>query len=161
MAGADGEVRGRAFEIERDHPQARPGDCGELVDGGPAGGEIRHHLARHLGRESRNALCHHAVIAGEHQNRDAVEPGRVAALPAGEPRDEFLQAPETARRLGQPGIALPAGGRGRFVAGGQIQQAARNSANDAKCAMVSRSPKSAGPSRVRGRCSAMADGRCD
>ena len=51
------------------------GDARELIDGGAAGGEIRHHLRRHLGRIGRDAVRRHAVIAGEHQDLDLLERG--------------------------------------------------------------------------------------
>jgi hypothetical protein len=41
--------------------------------------KIRHHLRGDGGREGRDPLCGHAVIAGEHQDVDPVEPRRVAA----------------------------------------------------------------------------------
>ena len=66
-------------EIERNDPQLGAGDPRELVDGGAAGGEIRHHLRGDLGRIGRDALRRHAVIAGEHQDLDIGETRRALA----------------------------------------------------------------------------------
>jgi hypothetical protein len=101
-----GEVCGRSVEIERDNPQPRSRHGRELIDGGTAAGEIRHHLGRHLGRKRRNALCHDAVIAGKYQHLDTVEPRRISPLPLGEPDGEFFQATETARGLCKQSIAI-------------------------------------------------------
>src|SRR6266404_6811075 len=53
------------------------------------------------------------MIAGEHQHLDAVKPRRISALPLRQPGSEVLQAAETARRLGEPGVAR----RGRCCRG--------------------------------------------
>jgi hypothetical protein len=83
-----------------------------LIDGGASGGEVPHHLRRDLGRVGRDALRGHAVIAGEDENPDLVEAGRVASLPKPEPFDHLLEAAKAARRLSQHAFA--AGDRRRL-----------------------------------------------
>ncbi len=57
------------------------------------------------------------MIAGEHQNVDAIEPRRRVALPVGEEGDQLLEPAETFRRLGQGVLALRhRGARGRMSA---------------------------------------------
>ena len=116
-----GEVRRRPVEVERNDAQLRPGHTGELVDGGAAGGEIRHHLHRHGGRKRRNPLRHHAMIAGEHQHLDAIELRRMPRLPAREPGDELLEAAEAGGRLGELGIARSRGRSRSIIAGRQVE----------------------------------------
>ena len=53
---ACGEIGRRLVERQRNDAQAGAGGAGELVDGGAAGGKIRHHLHRDLGRIGRDAL---------------------------------------------------------------------------------------------------------
>jgi hypothetical protein len=61
-------------------------------------------------------LFGHAVIAGENQNLNAIEPRRVT-LPVCQPRNEILEPAEASRRLGQGRFALHHGGaRGRMSA---------------------------------------------
>jgi hypothetical protein len=76
-----------------------------LIDGGASGGEVPHHLRRDLGRVGRDALRSHAVIAGEDENPDIVEAGRIAPLPKPQPFDHLLEAAEAPRRLGQHACA--------------------------------------------------------
>jgi hypothetical protein len=116
-----GEVRGRPFERERDDPQPGVRDAAELIDGGAAGGEIRHHLGGDGGWKGRHALRHHAVIAGEHNNLDAVEPRRISRLPLGEPDHDVLEPAEALRRLGERGIAAGRRGGGGGISVGQIE----------------------------------------
>src|SRR5262249_14707815 len=92
----------------------------ELVDGGAAGGKVRHHLRRDGGRKGRDALRGDAVIAGEYQHVDALEPGR-AALPAREPGDQLLEPAEAAGRLGQLRLAGGDGGGSGLVARRQVE----------------------------------------
>ena len=47
----------------------------------------------------------HAVIAGEDENLDLVEAGRVFPLPKPKPFNRLLEAPEAPRRLGQHALA--------------------------------------------------------
>src|SRR5215472_6859664 len=47
--GSVGKIYCGALEIEREHLQFGIGDARELIYGGPASGEIRHHLRRHFG----------------------------------------------------------------------------------------------------------------
>ena len=115
--GVFGEIFGRPVELERNDVEARAGIARELVDGGAAGGKIRHHLHRDFGRIGRDALPGDAVIAGEHQNVDAIEPRRRVALPVGEEGDQLLEPAEAFRRLGQGVLALRhRGARGRMSA---------------------------------------------
>ena len=105
------------IERERNDAQCGAGGARELIDGGAACGEIRHHLRGHLGRIGRDALSGDAVIAGEHEDLDALEPRRRVTLPVREPGDEILQPAEAPWRLGQRGLALRHGGaRGRMPA---------------------------------------------
>ena len=109
--------RGRAHRASAARRERRAGGARELVDGGAAGGEIRHHLRGDLGRIGGNAARGDAVIAGEDQDLDLVEPRRRVALPVREPGDELLEPAEAARRLGQRVLALGDGGaRGRMPA---------------------------------------------
>ena len=97
------------------------GGAGELVDGGAAGGEIRHHLRGHLGGIGGHALRGHAVIAGEDEDLDLVEPRRRVALPVREPGGELFQPAEAARRLGQRVLALGDGGARRRMPARQVE----------------------------------------
>ncbi len=122
-----GEVGGRYFEIERRDAKRGGHRLRKLVDRGAACGKVRHHLRGDRGRERRHALRRHAVIAGEHQDVDAVEPGRVPP-PFGQPRDDLFQPAEAARRLGQLGLARQHGRprrRCRPPAGRGTRRAAR------------------------------------
>ncbi len=67
------------------------GGARKLIDRGAAGGEIRHHLRRHLGRIGRDASAGHAVIAGEDKNLHAVQSRRRVALPMRQPGDEIFE----------------------------------------------------------------------
>ena len=58
----------------------------------PPWGEVRHHLHGDLAWIGGNALCGHAVIAGEDQNFGAVETWRRVALPMGEGSGQLPQA---------------------------------------------------------------------
>ena len=116
-----GEVGGRRFERQRNDAQFRAGAVRKLVDRGAAGGEVRHHLRRHLGRIGRNALFGHAVIAGENQNLDVIEPRRRMALPMRQPGDEVFEPAEALRRLGQDRLALGDGGAGRRMPARQVE----------------------------------------
>ena len=97
----------------------------ELVDRGAARGKIRHHLRGDRGRKGRNALHGDAVVAGEHQHLDPVEPGRIAALPLRQPRDDLFEPAEAARRLGQFGLAGVDGAPAAASPSGRSRQAAR------------------------------------
>ena len=114
------EVGGRLVEIERDDAKRGRHGLRELIDRGAACREIRHHLRGDGGRKGRNAVRRHAVVAGEHQNVDPVEPRRVAA-PLREPGDDLLQPAEAAGRLGQLGLARHHGGGGGAVAVRQVE----------------------------------------
>ena len=111
-----------------------PATLRELIDGGAAGREIRHHLRGDLGRIGRDALRGDAVIAGKHQDLDIAEPRRVAPLPQRQPRHDLFEAAEALRRLGELGFAgghlcgrflMPAGkietGRAQFVQGSKAR----------------------------------------
>src|SRR5205085_12704281 len=50
----------------------------------------------HFGGEGRHALRGDAMIAGEDEHFDMVEPGHVAALPAGQPGGDGFQSAEAA-----------------------------------------------------------------
>ena len=93
------------IEVERDDAQAGTRRLRQLIDGGASGREVLNHLRRDRGRVSRDALCRHAVIAGEDENLDIGEARRVAPLPKPEPFDHLLEAPEAPRRLGQRALA--------------------------------------------------------
>src|SRR5262245_22187499 len=93
------------MEVERDDAKLRSRDPRELIDGGAAGSEVPHHLRRDLGRVGRDALHGHAVIAGEDENLDLVEAGRITPLPKPEPFDHLLEAAEAPRGLGQHALA--------------------------------------------------------
>ncbi len=98
---------GRSSSIGTTRSSA-PASAGDLVDGRAAGGKIRHHLRGDGLRIGRHAARGDAVIAGEHRDRDAIEPRRFASLPLRQPDREFFEAAEASRRLGQ--ILLPARG---------------------------------------------------
>ena len=99
------EIAGRTVEVERNDVELRTGDAGELVDGGAAAGEIRHHLHGDLRREGRYALRGDAVVAGKDQDFYAIELRHVAALPAGQPSGYGFQSAKAALRLGQRVLA--------------------------------------------------------
>jgi hypothetical protein len=101
--------------------ERRVGGACELIDGGAAGGEIRHHLRGHRGGIGGNAARGHAVIAGEDEDLDLVELRRRVALPVREPGDEFLEPAEAARRLGQRVFALGDGGARRQMPARQVE----------------------------------------
>ena len=115
------EIAGRMVEVERDDVELGAGDAGELVDGGAAAGEIRHHLHGDFGREGRHALRGDAVVAGEDEDLHPVELRHVAALPARQPGGDRLQPAEAALRLGQRVLAAGDGLGRRIAAGGQIE----------------------------------------
>ena len=77
----------------------------KLVHRGTASGKIRHHLLGHFLREGRNALRHHAVIAGKHSRQRALDQGRVPALPGGQPFGDSFQAAQGTGWLGQLAFA--------------------------------------------------------
>ena len=118
---AFGEVGGRLVERQRNDAERRAGGAGELVDGGAACGEIRHHLHGDLGGIGGDALPGDAVIAGKDQHSRAIEPRRRVALPVREPGDEILEPAEAPRRLGQRILALGDGGAGGRMAARQIE----------------------------------------
>ncbi len=103
------DVRGRAVQRERDDAQRRAGHPRQLVDRGPPGREVRDHLRGDGGRVGRHAARRHAVVAGEHQHLDPVQPRHRPALPACQPAHQRLEPAEAAGRLGQRG--LPGGHR--------------------------------------------------
>ena len=115
------EVAGRPFDLQRHHRKLGSGDAGELVDRRAAGGEIRHHLVRHLGREGRHALRGDAVRSGEHHHLHLVELRHGAALPARQPGGDLLETPEAALRLGQRVLAGERGLGRRLVAGPEVR----------------------------------------
>ena len=116
-----GEIGGRAVEIESDHAELGFGHARELIDGGAAGGEVRHHLRGHLCRVGRHALRRHAVIAGEDEDLDRLEARRASALPAREPSDRLLETPQASRRLGEAPLARRDAGGRIVIARGQIE----------------------------------------
>jgi hypothetical protein len=106
-------------EIARNNPQVRADVARELIDGGASDGEVGDHLDGDLRRVGGDALPGDAVIAGKYQRVHPIETGRVSPLPAGEPGDDFFQAPEAAGRFGELGLARGDGGCGRAISGGQ------------------------------------------
>ena len=82
-----------------------PASAASWLMAAPPAAKVRHHLRGDAGRIGRHPLRDHAVIAGEDEHFDAVEPRRRAPLPAGEPHHHLFQAPEAARRLGEDGVA--------------------------------------------------------
>ena len=95
---------------------------GELVDGGPAGQEVLHHLPRDFRRIGRDAARRHAVAAGEHRDARPLDPRAGAALPGGQPFGDLLEPAERARRLGELGLAAHHLGPGREVRSRQVAQ---------------------------------------
>ena len=79
---------------------------GDLVDGSAAGSKVRHHLRGDSLRIGGDAARSDAVIAGEHGDRDAIEPRIFARLPLRQPDREFFEAAEAARRFCQILLAL-------------------------------------------------------
>ena len=100
MAGASVKSAGRALDLQRDHVEFRTGSARELVDRCPAAGEVRYHLGGDLRREGGDALRGDTMRAGKNDDLYAFELRHVAALPAGQPRDQRLQTAEAALRLG-------------------------------------------------------------
>ena len=134
MAGSLREVGGRLVERKRDDAQVCPRRrAASWLMAAPPAAKFATICAVTAGRIGRHPLRDHAVIAGEDQHFDAVEPRHRAPLPAGEPHDHVFQASEAARRLGEHGVA--ARGRLRPPAvspAGRSRQAARRSAKDVK-----------------------------
>src|SRR6202035_2714631 len=97
--GLFGEVGSRAIELERNDAQLSAGRARELIDRGAAGGKIRHHLRRDLGRIGGDTAPGHAVTTSKDQNIDALQSRRHMALPMGEPGDQILEPAEALRRL--------------------------------------------------------------
>jgi hypothetical protein len=89
----DGEVARRPIEFDRHHAQLGAGKCCDLVDGGAAGGEIRHHLFGHRLRVGGDAAVRHAMIAGKDRDGDALQPRQLAGLPAREPDSQLFGRP--------------------------------------------------------------------
>ena len=104
----DGEVARRPVEFDRHHAQFGAGKCCDLVDGGAAGGEIRHHLCGHRLRIGGDAAVRHAVIAGKDRDRDALQPRQFAAPASAPARSPALRG----------GRGFPAALSG-FAAGGR------------------------------------------
>ena len=100
------EIAGGCIELQRDHAQACADGFADLIDGSAASLEIRHHLGGDRGGIGRDAARHHAMIAGEDQDRDIVEARRFAALPAPEPGGKLLEPAEASLRLGQARLAF-------------------------------------------------------
>ena len=115
------EIGGRPIERKGNNPQVRAGGPRQLIDRGAAGGEIRHHLRRHLGRIGGDAAPGHAMIAGKHQNFDPLQSRRRAALPMREPADELFQPAQAARRLSQLHFAPGDFSARRGIAARQIE----------------------------------------
>ena len=114
--------------------RAAPAQSRELVDGGAAGRKIRHHLRGDGGRIGRDAVRGDAMIAGEHQDVDAVEPRRVAGPASAPARPPAPPAGRGCRRLGQ---ARPGGRCGRLgarVAGRQVPTGGAQSHRDCEIA---------------------------
>ena len=116
-----GEVAGGALELEWDDRELGSGETGKLVDGSTAGSEIGDHLHRHFGRVGRHALSGYAMIAGEDDDLDLVEPRHLAALPAAEPGGDFFELAEAAARLGQRVLAAGDGVCGGIVACREVE----------------------------------------
>ena len=109
-------------EIEFVDAQVGVDGGGELVDGGPAVEEVLHHLLRHFRRIGRNAALGDAVGAGEHRDPGPFDARMGAALPAGQPFGDLLQAAQRARRLGEFGLAAHHFGPGGEVGTGHFPQ---------------------------------------
>jgi hypothetical protein len=86
---------------------------GELIDGGAPVLEVLHHLLGDCGRIGRDAARGDAMGAGKHRDARPLDPRLGAALPAGQPFGDLLQAAQRARRLGQLGLAADHLGPGR------------------------------------------------
>ncbi len=95
-----GEISRRLIERERRNAEGGTHTARQLIDGGAACGKIRHHLCGDFGRIGRYTLPRDAVIAGEDENLDAIEPWWRKALPQRQPGNEVLQPAEAFRRLG-------------------------------------------------------------
>ena len=60
------------------------------------------------------------MVAGEHRNRDAIEPGLLASLPLRQPDREFFEAAEASRRFGQVLLPVRGGISESSIPGGQV-----------------------------------------
>jgi hypothetical protein len=90
-----GEVARRSIEINRNDPQLRLSQLGDLVDGRAAGSEVHNHLFG-----DRLWICGHAVrgdamIAGEDGDRHPFEVRHFTSLPARHPYHQLFKATET------------------------------------------------------------------
>ncbi len=92
----------------------------QLIDRRTAGLKVQHHLRRHLGRESRDALRRDPVISGEDSRARVVDLGQRAPLPARHEDRDILKVSQCARGLSQDRI--PADGLcfGGLVPAGQV-----------------------------------------
>ena len=115
------EVRRGCLERERNHLQPGSRHACELVDRGAAGGEIRHHLRCHRGGICGYALRRYAVIAGEHEDVDMIEPRHAASLPLREPSDHVFEPPQAAGRLGELALTLERERGGAGISGRQVE----------------------------------------
>ena len=117
-----GEIGGRGFEVERDDAQTCTCGASELIDGGAAGGEIRHHLGGDGGRIRRHAL---GASRRDCRRTPAPRCDRAAAdaVPChmGEPGDDLLEPAEAVRRLRERVVAH---GDGGAAAGWPLRQVA-------------------------------------
>ncbi len=116
-----GEIRGRLVERQRDDAKLGARLACQLIDGGAAGREIRHHLRRDLGGIGRDALRGDAVIAGEYEDLDLAEPRRASPLPEAEPGHGLLETAQAPRRFGQRAFAARHRGGGVRVALGKVE----------------------------------------
>jgi hypothetical protein len=83
--GGLGDVAGRGFERQLEDLEPQIEALADLVHGGTARLEIGHHLAGDGLRIGGDPLLHHAMIAGEHGDDRALDPGGMAPLPARQP----------------------------------------------------------------------------
>ena len=86
-------------EVRDDDLGARP--AGEHIDRGAAAQEVLDHLRRDDLRVGAHPFGDDAVIAGQREDHGPEQPGRAAARDLGEAPRQLLEAPETARRLGE------------------------------------------------------------